>query len=265
MCFWSIWTDTFWLTEQIIHLLLVSIITYSKQLYFQRNFEVQWSNLPSMVRNLQHLSKIESVMAVWRSIRGTFYTFHATVFGLPQPAARRGRASTAPVFLPASEGYNTVHCKYVVACVASGKQAAKIPLLTVCATYPIHKILWSYSCWYVTWCLAWVANASISSLTKNLQLPKEYKISLCLLQFLHLKPDLKDFIICELLIAIKTAPTPLSHVVSHKSSVITHIRNHKFVSVTLSIKCTGCCFGFGICSSKLIFIRIWWRQVFTYM
>ena len=34
-----------------------------------------------------------------------FITNYATVFGLPQPAAR-GRASTAPVFLPASEGYN---------------------------------------------------------------------------------------------------------------------------------------------------------------
>lgn len=54
-----------------------------------------------------------------------FITNYATVFGLTQPAARRRRASTAPVFLPASEGYDTVHRKYVEACVASGKQAAK--------------------------------------------------------------------------------------------------------------------------------------------
>ena len=54
-----------------------------------------------------------------------FIRNYATVFGLPQPAARRGRASTAPVYLPASEGYNTVHHKYVEACTASGKQAAK--------------------------------------------------------------------------------------------------------------------------------------------
>ena len=56
-CFWSIWTNTFWFIGQVIHLLLVSIITYSKQSYFQRNFEMQWSNLSSMVRNLQHLAK----------------------------------------------------------------------------------------------------------------------------------------------------------------------------------------------------------------
>ena len=54
-----------------------------------------------------------------------FIVNYATVFGLPQPAARRGRASVAPVYLPASEGYNTVHHKYIEACNASEKQAAK--------------------------------------------------------------------------------------------------------------------------------------------
>ena len=54
-----------------------------------------------------------------------FILNYARVFGLPQPAARRGRASAAPVYLSASEGYNTVHQKYVEACVASGKRAAK--------------------------------------------------------------------------------------------------------------------------------------------
>ena len=51
----------------------------------------------------------------------------------------------------------------------------------------LHKIRWSYAYWYVTHCrllgLAWVVSANISFLTKNLQLPKEYKISLWLLQF----------------------------------------------------------------------------------
>lgn len=54
-----------------------------------------------------------------------FIVNYATVFGLPQPAARRGRAGKAPIYLPASEGYNTVHGKYLEACLASGKQAAK--------------------------------------------------------------------------------------------------------------------------------------------
>ena len=50
---------------------------------------------------------------------------HATVFGFPQPDARSGRASVAPVYPPASKGYNTVHHKYVEACNASRKQVAK--------------------------------------------------------------------------------------------------------------------------------------------
>ena len=54
-----------------------------------------------------------------------FIVNYATVFGLLQPAARRGRAGKAPIYLPASEGYNTVHGKYLEACLASGKQAAK--------------------------------------------------------------------------------------------------------------------------------------------
>ena len=54
-----------------------------------------------------------------------FIVNYATTFGLPQPAARRGRAGEAPVYLPASEGYNTVHQKYVEACLTSGKHAAK--------------------------------------------------------------------------------------------------------------------------------------------
>ena len=54
-----------------------------------------------------------------------FITNYATIHDLPQPAARRGRAAAAPLYLPASEGYNTVHQKYVTACVATGKTAAK--------------------------------------------------------------------------------------------------------------------------------------------
>lgn len=44
---------------------------------------------------------------------------------MPQPAARSGRGGTAPTFLPASEGYNTVHQKYLQACADEGEQAAK--------------------------------------------------------------------------------------------------------------------------------------------
>ena len=40
----------------------------------------------------------------------------ALVDGLPQPAAPRGRADTAPTYLPASENFRSVHAKYVEVC-----------------------------------------------------------------------------------------------------------------------------------------------------
>ena len=55
----------------------------------------------------------------------SFISNYAVVHGLPQPAARSGCADTAPIYLPATEGYNTVHQKYVQVCAAVGKQAAK--------------------------------------------------------------------------------------------------------------------------------------------
>ena len=55
----------------------------------------------------------------------TFIIHFAELYGLPQPAAHRGRAATAPIYLAASEGYNTVHKKYVEACADGGLNAAK--------------------------------------------------------------------------------------------------------------------------------------------
>ena len=58
----------------------------------------------------------------------SFTSNYATVNGLPQHAARSGREGTAPTFLPASEGYNTVHQKYnmyLQVCAEEGEQAAK--------------------------------------------------------------------------------------------------------------------------------------------
>lgn len=54
-----------------------------------------------------------------------FITNYATVHGLPQPAAQSGRAGAAPIYLPASEGYNIVHQKYIEACSADRLQPAK--------------------------------------------------------------------------------------------------------------------------------------------
>ena len=40
----------------------------------------------------------------------------AEINGIPQPAARSGRAKNPPVYLPASLNYKIVHLKYVEAC-----------------------------------------------------------------------------------------------------------------------------------------------------
>lgn len=45
-----------------------------------------------------------------------FIRNYAELFGIPQPAARRGRADNPPIYLPASQNYTTVHSKYVEAC-----------------------------------------------------------------------------------------------------------------------------------------------------
>ena len=48
----------------------------------------------------------------------SFIRHHAIVFGIPQPAARSGRANSPPIYLPASQSYKIVHSKYVDACLA---------------------------------------------------------------------------------------------------------------------------------------------------
>ena len=67
--------------------------------------------------------KVFSFETVERMV--TFITNYATVHDLPQPAARSGRAETAHIFLPATEGYNTVHKKHLLACAGEGEQVAK--------------------------------------------------------------------------------------------------------------------------------------------
>ena len=42
-----------------------------------------------------------------------FLKNYAAVFGLPMPAAPRGRGHTAPTYLPASNTYSSVHAEYV--------------------------------------------------------------------------------------------------------------------------------------------------------
>lgn len=49
-----------------------------------------------------------------------FIDTYAEVHGLPQPAARRGVADDAPVYLPAHQNYKLVHSKYFDA--MTGKQ-----------------------------------------------------------------------------------------------------------------------------------------------
>lgn len=47
-----------------------------------------------------------------------FIRSYAEVFGIPQPAARSGRAKNPPIYLPASQNYTIVHAKYVEACLS---------------------------------------------------------------------------------------------------------------------------------------------------
>lgn len=46
----------------------------------------------------------------------TFIKNYASVFGLPQPAALRGRANQAPTYLPANQNHKIIHHKYQEAC-----------------------------------------------------------------------------------------------------------------------------------------------------
>ena len=53
-----------------------------------------------------------------------FVAIYATVYGLLQPAACRGRGGTAPIYLPASQTYTTVHQLYLQACAAEEQPSA---------------------------------------------------------------------------------------------------------------------------------------------
>ena len=50
-----------------------------------------------------------------------FIKKYASVFGLPQPAAPRGRANQAPTYLPANQNHKIVHQKYQEACTKDNK------------------------------------------------------------------------------------------------------------------------------------------------
>ena len=50
-----------------------------------------------------------------------FVKNYAHVFGLPQPAAPRGRANQAPTYLPASQNHKIIHAKYPSACMQDEK------------------------------------------------------------------------------------------------------------------------------------------------
>ena len=52
-----------------------------------------------------------------------FIRNYAEVYGIPQPAARSGRAKNPPIYLPASQNYMIVHSKYVEACQAKDPHA----------------------------------------------------------------------------------------------------------------------------------------------
>ena len=58
----------------------------------------------------QHLSLSDVKQTVLEFIRS-----HATVYDLPMPGASRGRAEVAPVYLPASNTFISIHTDYIKA------------------------------------------------------------------------------------------------------------------------------------------------------
>ena len=52
-----------------------------------------------------------------------FICAYAEIFGKPQPAARYGRATNPPIYLPASNNYKSVHSKYIEVCMAKDPHA----------------------------------------------------------------------------------------------------------------------------------------------
>lgn len=80
--------------------------------------------IPRSHGNLKRLPQNSFTYETIRNIV-TFITHFAELHSLPQPAAQRGHAATALIHLAASEGYNTVHKKYVEACAEGGLNAAK--------------------------------------------------------------------------------------------------------------------------------------------
>ena len=55
----------------------------------------------------------------------SFILNYAELCCLPQPAAGQDRAEILPIYLPAHDGYNLVHKKYVQVCTSKNIQAAK--------------------------------------------------------------------------------------------------------------------------------------------
>ena len=62
--------------------------------------------------------KYEQVKVVAQFIKA-----HTEKYGIPHPAPLRGRDGTPPTFLPASQGYRSVHKIYLESCTEHGVKA----------------------------------------------------------------------------------------------------------------------------------------------
>ena len=61
-----------------------------------------------------------------------FIRNYAEVYGIPQPAARSGRAN---IYLPASQNYTIVHSKYVEACQSKYPSARFFEIQVICECF----------------------------------------------------------------------------------------------------------------------------------
>ena len=90
--------------------------------------DMSTKQLNNLLKHLQNNGPISREHGLTGRMPATTYPFevvsdgvhfirnYAEVYGIPQPAARSGRAKNPPIYLPASQNYLIVHSKYVEAC-----------------------------------------------------------------------------------------------------------------------------------------------------
>lgn len=116
-------------------------------------YDIKESSLKSLIKHLSDTGNVPRVHGnkgrkpsnalcfpdIERAVK--FVVSYAQDYGLPQPAAPRGRDNTAPIYLPASSTKKEVHQHYIEAC--TGRQMS-------CKTF--CKV-WNHCCSHIKVCI----------------------------------------------------------------------------------------------------------------